>query len=262
MPLPNPEVILPDYICLGDDLTLLVSGNINPDSQFEWKINGQVINNNSGPFVYKPITTGNYEVQLTETTIAGCSASMTKGVIVSAIEEVKLLAADTAVLKGGTVLLTANGSSAFGGELTYTWSPEIICSNNNCNEGVATITANSTYLVTITDSFGCQDEAEITINVLLPNVVNIPTAFSPNNDGFNDVFVPAGNNILNYNLLIYDRWGKIIFNGVALTATQGWNGMYQNSTLQAEVGVYVLVTEITFNDGKKQVLEGNLTLVR
>lgn len=262
VPLPNPEVILPDYICLGDDLTLLVSGNINPDSQFEWKINGQVINNNSGPFVYKPITTGNYEVQLTETTIAGCSASMTKGVIVSAIEEVKLLAADTAVLKGGTVLLTANGSSAFGGELTYTWSPEIICSNNNCNEGVATITANSTYLVTITDSFGCQDEAEITINVLLPNVVNIPTAFSPNNDGFNDVFVPAGNNILNYNLLIYDRWGKIIFNGVALTATQGWNGMYQNSTLQAEVGVYVLVTEITFNDGKKQVLEGNLTLVR
>ena len=70
------------------------------------------------------------------------------------------------------------------------------------------------------------------------NYVYVPNAFSPNNDGINDIFKPYINpemQIIEYTFHIYDRWGNEVF--TTQDITHGWNGKFRNKI--GESGVYV-----------------------
>jgi gliding motility-associated-like protein len=75
----------------------------------------------------------------------------------------------------------------------------------------------------------------------------LPNAFSPNNDGNNDIFVPVfeeGIQVLNYKMSIFDRWGGIAFQTTDLQ--EGWDGRYE--TKIGGEGVYIYIIEITYQD--------------
>lgn len=90
----------------------------------------------------------------------------------------------------------------------------------------------------------------------------MPTAFSPNNDGMNDLFIPAlapGCPVSSYMLSIYNRWGERIFTGTK--PEMGWDGTYHG--LQADAGTYMY--RIDFMGGtrkKKYTQKGDITLIR
>lgn len=89
----------------------------------------------------------------------------------------------------------------------------------------------------------------------------IPDAFSPNDDGINDVFSISGINITNVQLTIYNRWGEIIATDTGTSAS--WNGLYKNSICPE--GVYVYRVKITgYMDGRITFrnLSGTVTLLR
>jgi hypothetical protein len=67
------------------------------------------------------------------------------------------------------------------------------------------------YNVTIVDSNSCVYSDSLYFNDYCHTVVYTPSAFSPNNDGKNDVFLPKGTNVYSFYMRIYDRWGKEIF---------------------------------------------------
>ena len=90
----------------------------------------------------------------------------------------------------------------------------------------------------------------------------LPNAFSPNNDGVNDVFMPKTNCLINsYDLWIYNRWGEELF--WTNNPTDAWNGIYKG--IKQELGVYVYkVQYTTIENGILQTknLKGNVSLIR
>lgn len=114
------------------------------------------------------------------------------------------------------------------------------------------------YMVTLVvkDINGCIDTTrrEILV-VLLPDV---PTAFSPNGDGQNDLFLVRGGPFKTINVKIYNNWGQLIFE--TNDQADGWNGTF-NGTEQP-IGVFVWVVEVEMYTDKKIKKTGDVTLLR
>ena len=87
----------------------------------------------------------------------------------------------------------------------------------------------------------------------------IPTGFTPNGDGLNDVFEIKGIGIEDYEINIFDRWGQLIFQGLDLG--NSWNGLSGKGAPEPE-GVYVFRIRATFNNGYEVDQSGSLTLIR
>jgi len=87
----------------------------------------------------------------------------------------------------------------------------------------------------------------------------VPTAFSPNGDGVNDVFtVFPGKAVANISQIeIFDRWGNQVFSA---NSNIGWDGIFDGKI--APNGVYVWLITVEFIDGRIQQLSGDVTLIR
>jgi gliding motility-associated-like protein len=73
------------------------------------------------------------------------------------------------------------------------------------------------------------------VNKLCPNILFVPTAFSPNGDGLNDFFKPIGYDVADLRMNVYNRWGELLFETNDIDA--GWDGSYKATA--CEVGTYV-----------------------
>lgn len=118
------------------------------------------------------------------------------------------------------------------------------------------------YIITLTatDNFGCIGYHQETLTIKAFNIF-APTAFSPNNDGLNEEFKPVINeeNFYNYQLFIFDRWGKKVFSSRDYNA--GWNGYYIDDVV-AEPGMYVFKLSYSTEIGTRRQLDGTVTLLR
>ncbi|MFC5271754.1 gliding motility-associated C-terminal domain-containing protein [Adhaeribacter terreus] len=86
----------------------------------------------------------------------------------------------------------------------------------------------------------------------------VPTAFSPNGDGLNDVFEVKGRFQNNFSLVILNRWGQIIFE--SNDPKKGWDGKMNGK--EAPIGVYAYRLTAIDETGKKYEKTGTLTLVK
>lgn len=92
--------------------------------------------------------------------------------------------------------------------------------------------------------------------VIPPTSIFIPSAFTPNDDGINDSFGVKGEGIQNYKMLIYNRWGEVIYSST--NPGEHWNGKYNNEPV--ENGVYVY--EVFAKGFGKHPKAGSVTLLR
>jgi len=86
----------------------------------------------------------------------------------------------------------------------------------------------------------------------------VPNAFSPNNDGINDVFMPAGIYIKEYQMQIYNRWGEMLFESADIH--QGWDGKYKEE--YCPTGVYYYQMMVKTAEGKNKNVSGSVHLLR
>jgi gliding motility-associated-like protein len=126
--------------------------------------------------------------------------------------------------------------------------------------------APATYSVTVTDLWGCQAEGKLRVSVLPRRNIFVPSAFSPNNDGVNDVLmIFAGNEVRQVrHFRVLDRWGNVLFQARDFPPNDpryGWNGRGGRGG-EAPNGVYVYMAEVELVDGASFVLNGDITLVR
>lgn len=119
--------------------------------------------------------------------------------------------------------------------------------NPTFNGHYAVIVSNGTCV----DTSLCQ-----TIDVI--GKIGLADAFSPNNDGINDVITVDGVGIVEMTLKIYNRYGELIFE--SSDQSVGWDGTYKNQP--EPEGVYVWVFNYQLMSGEKGQLSGNLTLMR
>ena len=87
--------------------------------------------------------------------------------------------------------------------------------------------------------------------------VYIPNIFSPNSDGQNDVLYVRGDGIQQLELIIYNRWGEIVFKST--DQAKGWDGTYKGAKVEAGAYSYILKAEFSGNVTKK--LNGTITVV-
>jgi gliding motility-associated-like protein len=142
-----------------------------------------------------------------------------------------------------------------GNHTSFIWSPTGETSQK------INITSGGFYSVTVFDNSTCSTKGSIEIKEICPPRLFVADAFSPNEDGTNDVFTVYGAHIGTYKLLIFNRWGEIIFE--SKNKDYFWDGVYKGEVMP--IGVYPWI--ITYEgDSQEYVgpykLEGSVTLIK
>ncbi len=118
------------------------------------------------------------------------------------------------------------------------------------------------YTITMFVTRGnCIDTVTKYIDVEIPSNLEVPNIFSPNGDKVNDIFFLKANNLESISIIIYDRWGHIVYELDSKTGNIAWDGKNQSGKESAE-GVYNYIITAKGKDGKDYDKKGNLTLVR
>jgi gliding motility-associated-like protein len=118
-------------------------------------------------------------------------------------------------------------------------------------------------VVTVYNSIGCSDKDSVFIKVYQQpkDYYYIPSAFSPNGDGLNDIFrpIPVGINSPDCEWFrVYNRFGQLLFSTTQWM--KGWDGRYKNN-LQP-IGTYVWSLGYKEKDGSTKVLNGSVLIVK
>ena len=112
----------------------------------------------------------------------------------------------------------------------FTWS-------DGSNADSLEVTAAGSYWLSVIDSVGCTYGDTVNVEVLKCDCyVYVPSAFTPNGDGLNEIFNPVYDcDMQDYRLRVFDRWGQEIFASKDLSV--GWDGRFNNVSMP--IGVYV-----------------------
>lgn len=156
---------------------------------------------------------------------------------------------------------------------SVSWSGDVKISCTTCLETQVTLDDIDQYELTVevTDDLGCVNYYTTGINPIFTMNTFIPTAFSPNNDGINDVLEIFGDRILDKILTvrIYNRWGGKVFDAGSISSTNDpydpkrffWNGTCLDGK-PCQEGVYTLSAELQRIDGVKEVRTKDVLLMR
>lgn len=240
-------------ICFGTTTQLhaIVEG-----SSFYWTPSSGLLNANDPLTVVGPQSTTQYVLHVSDT--VGCPKPVTDSVLVKVIPKVAAFAGnDTIIVKAQPLQLNATGGTE------YHWTPSAYLSNPGIANPVADFSEGAdtfTYNVRVSTPEGCfgNDSIKIFVFATDPEVF-IPTAFTPNNDGLNDVFRPAVAGMKKFfYFMVYNRWGQLLFS--TTQPNTGWDGNFNGKKQPS--GTYVfIVSAIDYND-KPYTKKGTFVLIR
>ncbi|NNC94111.1 MAG: T9SS type B sorting domain-containing protein [Chitinophagales bacterium] len=142
--------------------------------------------------------------------------------------------------------------------ISYSWSPTAGLNCSDCTSPLAAVYQTTVYELMVTYLNNCITTQEIEVVVLGPPPYFIPNAFTPNNDGQNDILKIFGPTIKNAFIQIYNRWGEKVFE----TSDQhiSWDGSYRGELMNP--GVYTIVAKLEFLDGSTEAYKGSVNLIR
>lgn len=231
--------------CVGELIEFSDKSNLFPVA-WDWNFGDQQTSSTENTF-HAFGADGEYIVSLTVTDSLCGFDTKTLPIIIHFVPDV-YIGGDTSLCKYESLTLNAGYPGT-----TYQWS-----SGETSQSITVPMADHDTYYSVIVNNFGCLGYdtmlAEINCDVVMPS------AFSPNSDGTNDIFRPLGFRITNYTMTIFNRWGEIIFDINTNNVSDGWNGKYKGE--DAEIGSYVFFMNATFINGEQKSITGNVTLLR
>lgn len=115
-----------------------------------------------------------------------------------------------------------------------------------------------TMAMIVYNDAGCSDTVVKYVDIGVEFAFYVPNAFTPNVDGRNDVFQPVGRGLRNYSMMIFDRWGELIFHTTELQF--GWNGEYRGQPCKQDI--YNWIISFTSSEGEGRKLSGRVMLIR
>lgn len=204
---------------------------------------------------FEDLPAGDYTVTVTDA--SGCTTEVEFTITEPILFTADLTADNTFILAGQGVVITL--TTSLPDIESVTWDPDV-CEVDPCFIIVDTPYYTTTYTVTVVNDQGCIAVDTITIFVEVAPEVFFPSAFSPNGDLFNDVFFGNGYNITDYHLIIYNRWGNVVYETNTYADGVGWDGKVDG--VEQEIGTYVWFVTAGFGDGQAFTGTGNVILVR
>jgi gliding motility-associated-like protein len=180
-------------------------------------------------------------------TINGACTSDTGSVTATIVQPLVFDLGNTLSMCKGQVIVLA---PALSGPVTYLWQ-------DGSNGTAFNVTDTGTYTLTATNTCGSYTNS-VTVNSGACELY-MPSAFSPNKDGVNDVFrvkYPFATQAFDF--IIYNRWGEKVFETTYMSA--GWDGAYQNN--DQPMDNYVWIITYTDMEGNKKIARGSVLLMR
>lgn len=165
---------------------------------------------------------------------------------------------DSALLKASIV----NGVAPIA--INWTASEPDVLSCLDCPAPVAVPDQLTFIEAVVTDANGCSASDKLTLIVDKNRIIAVPTGFSPNGDGENDLLLVHGSlGTVIRHFVVYDQWGAVVHEAADFSVNQidgGWDGRFREK--MAAPGTYLWKVEATFLDGVTEVYSGSTTLIR
>ena len=240
-------------VCFGEKIQL--KGKVT-GSRYLWSPSGTL----SNPAILQPIAvtyTSTYYVLSVSDTL-GCKKTVRDTVLLTVALPVKAFAGnDTAILVNQPLQLSATGGNL------YSWSPEFGLSNPSIANPIAMIQDpidSIRYRVMVSIPGGCSATDDIVVKIFNtgPDIF-IPSAFTPNQDGLNDILKPFPVGIQQFlYFTVYNRWGQLMYTSKEIN--KGWDGKFAG--LPQPSGTYVFSAEAIDYLGKRILKKGTTVLIR
>ncbi|HXH17625.1 MAG TPA: PKD domain-containing protein, partial [Chitinophagales bacterium] len=238
-------------------LTNLSSGT----NRFIWRLNNRVFSNDAAPnsaLVYYRADT--IAVELAALGATNCSADDTavKSIVIPAPYGYPVADFDfTPVNPEADEMIQFNNLSQRAAVNSWdfgdgSYSSEIHPRHAYSQKGEYTI------CLSVENEYSCPDVACKDIPVIYTALVDLPTAFTPNGDDHNDIFIVRGEDIVKMRLRIFNRWGELVFE--SHDPAIGWDGTYKGKPQEMEV--YDWLLNATLKNGQDVFKKGNVTLLR
>ncbi|MEQ8302118.1 MAG: PKD domain-containing protein [Cyclobacteriaceae bacterium] len=239
-------------------------------NSYQWEFGqGQASSNAVNPS-YTYFEPGKYTVSLSASNITGQRVTETKEMIIEVFPRpnAQFDVKPKLVNIPGGILYTDNRSIA---ATSYEWDFGD-GSKSLAPEPQHVYTKEGQYTIELiaSNQFGCRDTTrlESAVRVEKGGQVLIPNAFSPRlsrvsgggdmSEGKNDVFLPITRGVVEFEMLIFNRWGELMFE--SRNPTVGWDGYYNGKLCQQDVYVYKI--NAVYDNGQRMVRVGDVNLIR
>ncbi|MFA6923318.1 MAG: PKD domain-containing protein [Bacteroidales bacterium] len=248
---------LPEIIASGGDTcfnkSVQIFSNANNAIKYKWTPSTGLSSDTIANPYASPKTSTNYQIKVTD--INGCTDS--KNVYVYIQQPPNEIIWDTTIVVGEKVNLNGNAGDGF----TYSWNPPKDLSCPDCPVPNSSTLQDIKYVVTFRDTLGCfTGESIFTIKVLPVSSVDVPSAFTPNGDGINDIAYVAGWGIKKLiSFKIFNRWGELLFESNDIKV--GWDGKYKGTPQNTETYTYYVIAE-TYIDKEPITKKGLIKILR
>lgn len=113
--------------------------------------------------------------------------------------------------------------------------------------------------IDVANMYGCHNEQYMYMEVVpcTETTIYVPNSFTPTENNVNDTFTAKGTNLSNYEMVIYDRWGEIIY--ITGNIHNGWDGRLNGKKCQQ--GIYVYQIQYDDNQNAKHSVVGIFSLI-
>ena len=279
-----PQPILADTanICQGESIAITTSGA----NDISWSPNNNI----------QPQTGGNVTISAGQDTwyfvdYTNVCGTVRDSIFVHVVQTNAQAGNDTIVCPGDIVELWASGGE------TYSWFPANKVANPTASNTTSSPTSSTIYTVLVTDENGCIDSAKVyvecfpnptvsvtptdyyppvstndtvestdengckatnDVRIHFEGIIYVPNTFTPNSDEFNNEFLVVGGNIREFEIIIFNRWGEIVYESKDISV--GWDGTYAGQ--YAKDGTYVWKIKYTDTENNQKELVGHVNLLR
>ena len=246
--------VIPDSVCVGTTITPVTSAT-NAIS-YTWTYADSITSSGSNPsFVMNVV--GTFTVTLVVRNPGACNGADTFTHVIS------VMPAPTANFSFVPITAEENTPTTFTNLSTnatrYSWDFGDGSGSAELNP-VHQFNKTGTYKTCLTayNNSNCPSIACKEVPADVVPIIGLPSGFSPNGDGENDILYVRGAAIKTLDLKIYNRWGQMIFE--TQSKEIGWDGTFNGQPQPIDAYGYVL--NVSFIDGSSKVLKGNITLLR
>lgn len=187
---------------------------------------------------------------------AGCDSIRTLSLTVNP-KPIVFAGKDTSLIAGNSIIII--GSSVSSNIISLQWTPNYAIDNITLLNPTVNPLNTTVYALTATNSLGCTTSDSVKVTVIPRYNVLVPSAFTPNSDGKNDVFKPTFFYVpITYKMSVYNRYGQLVFE--TDDYTKGWNGKI-NQVLQNS-GTYVWMIVYSLQNNIKEAKQGTVSLIK
>ena len=240
-------------ICQGEAVTFIATGvNGGSNPFYHWKINGRSAGNSSNVFSTNTLQNGDI-VSCTMVSSIACTQPINSNSISVTVYPSPIVNAgpDLLINPGQSIQLQARTNSTAN---TFQWSPPAGLNNINVLNPTANPQVSTTYKLKAVSSNGCESYDEVKVTVY--QKLFMPSAFTPNNDGLNDLFrIPPGTTMQLTAFTVFNRWGQLVFKTSDIN--KGWDGTI--NSIDAPSGIYVFL--ISGNSAYGKISEKGTTML-